>query len=104
MNLKDAKIGSVYNFEYLQPQGGDSKRHLAKVIEIRKLTEDEIARLDGGDYRRGDQGFKRSETMVTCLTPDGQIRNFYAERTENCTSPFFAGLLFKLGLAWLFYI
>jgi hypothetical protein len=31
--LCNARIGEVYNFEYLQPVSGDSKRVLAKVIE-----------------------------------------------------------------------
>jgi hypothetical protein len=103
MNLKDAQIGSVYNFDYLQPHGGESKRQLAKVVEIRRLTEDEINRLDGGDYRKNDPEFKRSETLVTCMMPDGKTRSFYAERTENCTQPVLGGILFKVGLAWMFY-
>jgi len=30
--LCEARVGEVYNFEYLQPVSGDSKRWLAKVI------------------------------------------------------------------------
>jgi hypothetical protein len=103
MNLKDAKIGSVYNFDYLQPQGGERKRHLAKVMEVRKLTENEIDRLNTNDYRKNDPEFVRSETLLTCKMPGGEVRSFYAERTENCTRPLLGSILFKAGLAWLFY-
>jgi len=103
MNLKDAQIGSVYNFDYLQPYGGEKKRHLAKVIEIKRLTDEEINRLNGKDYRKNDPEFMRSETLVTCTMLGGEVRSFYAERTENCTQPVLGGILFKVGLAWMFY-
>ena len=32
-SLCDAKVGEVFNFEYLQPLNGDAKRVLAKVVE-----------------------------------------------------------------------
>ena len=32
-SLCEAKPGQVYNFEYLQPLNGDSKRVLARVLE-----------------------------------------------------------------------
>lgn len=102
-SLTNARRGVVYNFRYLQPLTGDYNRYLAKVVDIRKLSQDEISRLNfTSDYRVYDKEFHRSPTLVTCLMGDGNYRNFYAERADYVTRPFIAGTLFKLGVAHLF--
>ena len=101
--LANAYIGDVYNFRYFQPLSGDYERHLAKVVDIRKLNESEISRLNwSSDYRRGDKEFKRSPTLVTCLMNNGDFRQFYAERSDMCKRSAVGGLLFKMGVAHLF--
>jgi hypothetical protein len=40
---------------------------------------------------------------VTAQTPDGKIRNFYAERTRNVRRPLLGGVAFKTGLASLLF-
>lgn len=100
-SLDHAKIGEVYNFEYEQPLHGDPERFLAKVIEpVYTLDDRQIARLNRkSSYRRGDASFKRTKNLVVCATPDGKIRQFYAERVKNCRKPLFAGLLFHKMVA-----
>lgn len=100
--LASAKVGSVYNFDYVQPSSGETRRHLARVVCVRKLTEDDIRKLDTqSNYRRRDSEFIRTETIVTCKMPDGDFRNFYAERTENCRRSILGTFLFYTGLAKL---
>jgi len=61
-----------------------------------------IARLNRKSrYRIGDPEFIRTANLVTCQTPDGKIRNFYAERVSNCRKPLLAKVLFKSGVASL---
>ena len=99
-NLKNSKVGEVYNFEYLQPVGGESKRFLAKVVDISVLSNDSIMRLNRKSrYRRDDPEFRRTNHLVTCQTPDGKIRNFYAERVVNCRRPLLAKALFGTRFA-----
>jgi hypothetical protein len=82
---------------------GDYERYLAKVVDVRKLTQAEISRLNwSSDYRAGDKEFKRSPTLVTCLMGNGDFRQFYAERSDLCRRSHLAGLLFKAGVAHLF--
>lgn len=94
-NLVDAKVGQVFNFEYLQPLNGEPERYLAKVIEpVATLDESWIKLMDRrSNYRRNDPNFKRTNHLVTCKTADGKIRNFYCERVINCRRPLFAGLV-----------
>ncbi len=100
--LVEAKVGRVYNFDYAQPNSGKIKRHLARVVCLRKLTEKDVEKLDlHSDYRRYDKEFKRTETIVTCKMPNGEYRNFYAERTENCRRSLMGSFLFYTGLARL---
>lgn len=100
--LNEAKVGRVYNFDYRQPMNGETRRHLAKVVEIRKLSDHDIARINARSrYRIGDPQFIRTETIVTCQMPDGKFRNFYGERTDKCKRSLFANLLFWTGLARL---
>jgi hypothetical protein len=88
MELNNATVGEVVNFTYRQPVSGTARRFLAKVVEIKTLSPEEIKRMDGvSDYRRSDPEFKRTPTLVTCSLPGGQVRNFYAERTESCVRP-----------------
>lgn len=103
-NLSNAKIGSVYNFEYIQPVTGVPERFMAKVLEVHRFSDDWIARLNRTSrYRRNDPDFQRSRHLVTAQTPDGKIRNFYAERTRNVRRPLLGGVAFKTGLASLLF-
>lgn len=102
-SLANAVIGTVYNFRYFQPLTGDYDRYLAKVVDVRKLNDSEISRLNwSSDYRAGDKNFYRSKTLVTCQMNDGSFRQFYAERSDMCRRSVVAGALFKAGLAHLF--
>lgn len=101
-SLTNAHIGSVYNFRYFQPLTGTCERYLAQVINIRKLSDYEIARLNwSSDYRNGDKNFERSNTLVTCLMNNGDYRNFYAERSDMCSRTATGKLMFRLGMAHL---
>lgn len=101
-SLANAQDGQVYNFVYNQPLHGTHERFLAKVIGKQTLTADQIARLNRKSrYRIGDPEFIRTANLVTCQTPDGKIRNFYAERVSNCRKPLLAKVLFKSGVASL---
>jgi hypothetical protein len=103
-SLTTAKIGSVYNFEYVQPVTGTPERFMAKVLEVHRFSDDWIARLNRSSrYRRNDPDFQRSRHLVTAQTPDGKIRNFYAERTRNVRRPLLGGVAFKTGLASLLF-
>ena len=102
-SLTNACVGTVYNFRYFQPLTGDYQRYLAKVINIRKLTQAEISRLNWcSDYRVFDKEFKRSPTLVTCEMSNGDYRQFYAERSDMCKRSAVGGLLFRAGMAHLF--
>ena len=102
-SLANAQEGQVYNFVYEQPLHGTNERFLAKVIGKQTLTADQIAKLNRRSrYRAGDPAFIRTNHLVTCRTPDGKVRNFYAERVTNCRKPLLAGALFKSGVANLF--
>ena len=101
--LACARVGTVYNFRYFQPLTGDYERYLAKVVNVRKLDQFEIGRLNfTSDYRVHDKNFKRTPTLVTCEMGNGDYRQFYAERSDMCKRPLVAGLLFKAGVAHLF--
>lgn len=102
-SLSNAKRGEVYNFEYQQPHRGEPERYLAKVLDVVTLDDTSIRRLNARSrYRANDPMFKRTRHLVTCKTPSGEVRNFYAERTRNVRRPLLAGLLFKTGTAHLF--
>lgn len=95
-SLTNAKVGKVYNFFYHQPLTGDSQRFLVRVLEVNKLSDDSIRRLNQkSGYRKHDTQFMRTAHLVTAQTPDGKIRNFYAERTSNVRRPFLGNLLFR---------
>jgi hypothetical protein len=102
-SLVNAQEGQIFNFEYEQPLHGESKRFLAKVIEpVYTLSDSSIKALNSRSrYRRNDPVFQRTNHLVTCQTPDGKIRQFYAERVKNCRKPLLAGALFKSGVASL---
>ena len=93
--LCNARVGEVYNFEYLQPVSGDSKRVLAKVLERPVHLDDHtIASMNArSSYRRNDPEFKRTNHLVTCQTADGNIRQFYCERVKNCRKPLFGSVV-----------
>lgn len=103
-NLTNAKIGSVYNFRYLQPVTDVPERFMARIVNVQTLTEDDIARLNRRSrYRKYDTEFQRSKHLVTAQTFDGKIRNFYAERTTDVRRPLLGGVVFKTGLASLLF-
>lgn len=93
--LCEAKIGEVYNFEYMQPLHGKPKRVLARVIEpVTKLDDRWISITNRrSSYRRNDPKFQRTNHLVTCQTKDGQVRQFYCERAVNCRKPLFGSLI-----------
>ena len=84
-SLTNARVGEVYSFDYVQPLKGEPERILAEVIEpVHTLDESEIRRLNArSKYRYNDPIFKRTSHLVTCQMPNGDIRQFYAERTKN---------------------
>ena len=99
-SLTNAQVGKVYNFEYQQPLTGEPERFLAKVVSVHKFSQEAINRMNRvSRYRREDNNFVRTSNLVTARTPDGKIRNFYAERTSNVRRPLLGGVLFKSGLA-----
>ena len=103
-SLTNARIGSVYNFLYEQPLQGEPERYMAKVLEVHRLSSDSIRRLNASSrYRKYDNNFQRTTHLVTAQTPDGKIRNFYAERTRNVRRPLLGGVVFKTGLANLLF-
>lgn len=103
-SLHNAQIGRVYNFLYEQPLHGMPERYMARVLEVHRLSNDSIARLNATSrYRRHDNNFQRTTHLVTAQTPDGKIRNFYAERTRNVRRPLLGQVAFKTGLANLLF-
>lgn len=100
-SLQNAKVGEVYNFEYEQPYHGEPERILARVIEpVYTLDDAQISKLNArSSYRRNDPSFQRTKHLVTCEMLNGEIRNFYAERTKNCRRSLFAPIVFKAGFA-----
>lgn len=103
-SLSNAKVGGVYNFLYEQPLHGEPERYMARVLEVHTLSEDSIRRLNAvSNYRKSDPNFKRTTHLVTAQTPDGKIRNFYAERTTNVRKPLLGSVMFKTGLASLLF-
>jgi hypothetical protein len=98
--LSTARVGEVYNFLYNQPLHGEPERFMARVVDIHTLDDNSIRRLNARSaYRKNDPEFFRTRHLVTAQTPDGRIRNFYAERCSNVRRPILAPALFKTGLA-----
>lgn len=98
-SLSNARVGDVYNFDYEQPLHGEHKRILAKVIEpVYTLEDSTIKRLNRiSYYRRNDPLFKRTSHLVTCEMPNGDVRQFYAERASNVRRSALGGQLFKIA-------
>jgi hypothetical protein len=94
-DMCNAKVGQVFNFEYLQPLNGEPERYLAKVIESPVTLDDATIESMNrrSTYRRTDPMFKRTNHLVTCKTIAGNIRQFYCERVVNCRRPLLAGWL-----------
>jgi len=94
-SLCDARPGQVFNFEYMQPLNGESKRVLARVIDKPyKFTDAELKNMNRrSSYRRNDPEFMRTNHLVTCQTHDGEVRQFYCERVKNCRKPLFGALV-----------
>ena len=100
----DNCVTPVYNFEYEQPVTGDAERYMAKVLSVHRLSNESIQRLNSTSrYRRHDSQFMRTTHLVTAQTPDGKIRNFYAERTRNVRRPLLGTALFKSGIAAMMF-
>lgn len=98
VNFSNAKSGSVYNFEYVQPVTGERQRFLAEVVSNEKWTEDEIRNLNiRSDYRVGDHMFKRAGNLVNCVTPNGEYRRFWSDRVINCRRVPIGGLLYRFA-------
>ncbi len=94
-SLSNATPGSVYNFLYAQPLTGDFERYLAKVVSVYKFDDYWLKRLNRtSNYRKHDDMFMRSPTLVTCKMSDGTFRQFYAERASNCRRSMMGKLLF----------
>lgn len=103
-SLSSANVGEVYNFEYLQPKQGTPERYMVKVVGVHTLTDNQINKLNAtSNYRRYDPVFQRTNHLVTGQSPDGTIRNFYAERVVNCKRPLLGKPIFQAGLAHLFF-
>jgi hypothetical protein len=100
-NLSHAQIGEVYNFDYEQPLHGGTKRVLAKVVEPVTTLDDSWIRIMNkrSNYRRNDPVFKRTHHLVTCEMPNGEIRNFYAERAKNVRRTFIPGRFVRTAAA-----
>ena len=98
-SLTNARVGEVYNFDYEQPLHGEHKRVLAKVVEpVYTLDASSIKRLNRRSYyRRNDPVFQRTSHLVTCQMPNGDIRQFYAERASNVRRSILGGQLFKVA-------
>jgi len=103
-SLSNARVGTVYNFEYVQPVTGTPERFMAKVLDVNVMPEEYLNILNRRSrYRRNDPNFQRTKHLVTAQTFDGKIRNFYAERTRNVRRPLLGGMMFKTGLASLLF-
>ena len=103
-SLTNARVGEVYNFVYEQPLHGEPERYMAKVLEVHRLSNESIQRLNArSNYRRYDPTFQRTNHLITAQTFDGKIRNFYAERTHHVRRPLLGGVVFKSGLASLLF-
>ena len=98
-SLTNARVGEVYNFDYEQPLHGEHKRILAKVVEpVYTLQDSTIKRLNRiSYYRKNDPTFQRTKHLVTCQMPNGDVRQFYAERASNVRRSVIGNQLFKVA-------
>lgn len=84
--------GTVVQFDYQQPLTGEVRRYNVTILDKSKLDPGWIRVTNRrSSYRRGDRNFKRTPTLLTCMTPDG-VRQFYAERAENVRVRYFRTL------------
>jgi len=98
-SLSHANVGDVFDFDYEQPLHGQPKRVLAQVIEpVATLDDYAIRNLNARSrYRRYDPLFHRTNHLVTCKMPNGDIRQFYAERATNVRRSLFGKNMFKIA-------
>ena len=98
-SLTNARVGEVYNFDYEQPLHGEHKRILARVVEpVYTLQDSTIKRLNRiSYYRKNDPSFQRTKHLVTCEMPNGDVRQFYAERASNVRRSVIGNQLFKVA-------
>jgi hypothetical protein len=84
--------GTVCQFDYRQPLTGEVRRYNVTILDKCKLDPGWIRVTNRrSNYRRGDRDFKRTPTLLMCMTPDG-VRQFYAERAENVRVRYFRTL------------
>lgn len=102
-SLATANVGEVYNFDYKQPHHGETRRFLAKVVEpVYTLSDSMIKKLNNTSYyRRNDPMFERTKHLVTCEMPNGDVRQFYAERASNVRRSTLGGRLFKVAALFM---
>lgn len=98
-SLSHANVGDVFDFDYEQPLHGEPKRVLAQVIEPVATLDDSWIKIMNrrSRYRRNDPLFHRTNHLVTCKMPNGDIRQFYAERATNVRRSLFGKNLFKVA-------
>jgi hypothetical protein len=97
--LSNAQKGGVYSFDYLQPNSGEHHRHIVKVLEVQKLDDNTIRRLNRtSNYRASDSIFKRTGTLIRAVDPTGEYRQFYAERCVSVHRLPLGGLRFLVGV------
>jgi len=97
--LSNARTGEVYSFDYLQPNTGEHHRNLVKILEVQKLNDTDIRRLNRtSNYRASDSDFKRTGTLVRAVNTDGEYRQFYAERAVSVHRLPLGGLRFLAGV------
>jgi hypothetical protein len=103
-SLSSARAGDIFNFEYKQPLNGEPERYMAKVLDVCTLDDSKIMRLNARSrYRKNDPNFQRSKHLVTARMPNGEVRNFYAERATNVRRPLLGSVLFKSGIAAMIF-
>lgn len=96
--LSNAQKGNVYSFDYLQPNTGEHHRYVVKVIDVQKLADYDIQRLNRqSKYRQYDSVFKRTDTLVKTVDTEGKYRQFYAERAVSVHRLPLGNLRFRVG-------
>ena len=91
-SLCEAKIGQVFNFEYMQPLNGESKRVLARVICFTAFPMG-VRSMNASSYRKNDPTFKRTNHFVTCETHDGDVSTVLLRTCQNCRKPLFGTIV-----------
>ena len=81
--LATVDIGTVCQFDYRQPLTGEVRRCNVTVVGRSKIDPGWTRATNRkSNYRKYDKDFKRTQTLLMCVTNDG-FRQFYAERASN---------------------